>query len=323
MQVASRASRQRWGSNGCLIARRQQRAVQPLRAQRGDGPSTSGRGATAPDGATDPEVGAGLKAVWYGAETFGKLVSLARGPQQQQQQRAAAGAGAGKVMDRAEILASIRADYDEQYFVRGVSEMSAYDPQCVFADPFVSFSGTQRFKQNVSNLGGLMSDIKLDVYDWQEGDNTLTTRWRFSCLLDLPWRPRLAAAGGTTHVIDPARGLVVRHEERWEVEPAKVVAQLFTPAAKVPSNAWETFLLSASAGDVQGMWFVLNPLFLKASAALLVASFALSLVNGGEGLLPGPAVVAVQVALGGCLVVEVLKFAQGMQGGETGTGGRF
>lgn len=46
------------------------------------------------------------------------------------------------------------------------------------------------------------------------GDNTLTTRWRFSCLLDLPWRPRLAAAGGTTHVIDPARGLVVRHEER-------------------------------------------------------------------------------------------------------------
>lgn len=73
----------------------------------------------------------------YGAETFGKLVSLARGPQQQQQQRAAAGAGAGKVMDRAEILASIRADYDEQYFVRGVSEMSAYDPQCVFAGGWV------------------------------------------------------------------------------------------------------------------------------------------------------------------------------------------
>ncbi|KAG2443128.1 hypothetical protein HYH02_009539 [Chlamydomonas schloesseri] len=289
--------------------------------QGGDGPSTSGRGATAPDGATDPNVGAGLKAVWYGAETFGKLVSLTRGQQQPQQpQQAAAG---GKVMSREEILASIRADYDQQYFVRGVGDMAAYAPDCVFADPFVSFSGTSRFKQNVSNLGGLMSDIKLDVYDWQEGDNTLTTRWRFSCLLDLPWRPRLAAAGGTTHVIDPARGLVVRHEERWEVEPEKVVAQLFTPAAKVPSNAWETFLLSASAGDVQGMWLVLNPLFLKAAAALLAASFAVSLVNGGEGLLPGPAALAVQVALGGCVVVEVLKFAQGMQGGETGTGGRF
>lgn len=58
------------------------------------------------------------------------------------------------------------------------------------------------------------SDIRLDVYDWVEGPSSLETRWRFSALLDLPWKPRLAAAGGTTHVIDMERGLVVRHEER-------------------------------------------------------------------------------------------------------------
>jgi hypothetical protein len=52
------------------------------------------------------------------------------------------------------------------------------------------------------------------VYEWVEGPDTLTTRWRFSCLLDLPWRPRLAAAGGTTHVMDLQRGCVVRHDER-------------------------------------------------------------------------------------------------------------
>jgi hypothetical protein len=28
--------------------------------------------------------------------------------------------------------------------------------QCLFADPFVSFKGTERFKKNVSNLGALM-----------------------------------------------------------------------------------------------------------------------------------------------------------------------
>ena len=43
-----------------------------------------------------------------------------------------------------------------QYFVRGVGDMSAYAPDCTFSDPFVSFKGTQRFKQNVGNLGGLM-----------------------------------------------------------------------------------------------------------------------------------------------------------------------
>jgi hypothetical protein len=34
--------------------------------------------------------------------------------------------------------------------------MAAYDPDCVFADPFASFSGTERFKRNVQNLGGLL-----------------------------------------------------------------------------------------------------------------------------------------------------------------------
>ena len=43
-----------------------------------------------------------------------------------------------------------------QYFVRGDGDMSAYDSDCLFADPFAGFRGVQRFKNNVSNLGGLM-----------------------------------------------------------------------------------------------------------------------------------------------------------------------
>lgn len=34
--------------------------------------------------------------------------------------------------------------------------MAAYDSNCLFADPFAGFNGVQRFKNNVSNLGGLM-----------------------------------------------------------------------------------------------------------------------------------------------------------------------
>lgn len=48
-------------------------------------------------------------------------------------------------------------------------------------------------------------DIKLDVTGWEEKDTELQTRWRFSALLSLPWRPRLAASGGTTHVFDKVR----------------------------------------------------------------------------------------------------------------------
>ncbi len=44
-----------------------------------------------------------------------------------------------------------------------------------------------------------------DITGWTEGERELVTKWRFSAILDLPWRPRLAAAGGTTHVFDEVR----------------------------------------------------------------------------------------------------------------------
>lgn len=55
-----------------------------------------------------------------------------------------------------QVLESIRADYAEDYFISGKGEMADYDPECLFADPFVSFRGVERFKKNVSNLGALM-----------------------------------------------------------------------------------------------------------------------------------------------------------------------
>lgn len=55
-----------------------------------------------------------------------------------------------------ETVAAVRADYDANYFISGKGSMDAYDADCRFADPFASFRGVDRFKQNVGNLGGLM-----------------------------------------------------------------------------------------------------------------------------------------------------------------------
>lgn len=59
-------------------------------------------------------------------------------------------------MTREAVVASLKEDYAVSYFVSGKGDMAAYAPDCVFADPFVSFSGVGRFKQNVGNLGALM-----------------------------------------------------------------------------------------------------------------------------------------------------------------------
>lgn len=48
-----------------------------------------------------------------------------------------------------------REDYEVNYFVSGKGRLAAYDPNCRFADDFASFNGVDRFRNNVSNLGGL------------------------------------------------------------------------------------------------------------------------------------------------------------------------
>jgi len=48
----------------------------------------------------------------------------------------------------------------------------------------------ERFKKNVSNLGALISDVDLQITQWEVSDNTLEAHWRFSAVLALPWRPR-------------------------------------------------------------------------------------------------------------------------------------
>jgi len=216
------------------------------------------------------DVGAGLKAVWYGAEAVGKVVGATKEKPAASSGQASSSTAA--ILSREETIASLREDYDSSYFVSGVGELRAYDPECEFADPFVSFKGVNRFKQNVGNLGGMMEDIDLKITGWEEREDELETAWRFSCVLDLPWRPKLAAAGGTTHVFDQTTGKVVKHVERWDVEPGKVVKQLLVPSSKIPENRWEVFMFSLSDGDWFGMWLAASPGVVKLTAPWVAVS---------------------------------------------------
>ena len=232
----------------------------------------------------DQQAGAGLKAVWYGAEAVGKVVGATK---TKDANGTVNGASKGQAsttttgpLTRERTLELLKEDYDSSYFVSGIGELAAYDPDCEFSDPFVAFKGVERFKQNVSNLGGMMEDINLKITQWEETDDALTTSWRFSCILDLPWRPKLAAAGGTTHVFDATSRKVVKHIERWDIEPGKVVNQLFIPASKLPENRWEVFMFSLSDGDLFGCWLAASPGVVKLTAPWV----AVSLVAKAAGI---------------------------------------
>ena len=317
--------------DGARIAR-DVRSARPVRAHRPPASSSPRRvtarrvaARAAPEtgsSSDDKQAGAGLKAVWYGAEAVGKVVGATKAKDDASPVSSGANAGsnatassAGATLTRARALELLREDYDEKYFVSGAGALAAYDSKCEFSDPFVAFEGVDRFKQNVGNLGGMMRDIDLKITGWEENEDTLVTSWRFSCVLDLPWRPKLAAAGGTTHAFDRGTGKVVKHIERWDVDPGKVVKQLLVPASKLPENRWEVFMFSLADGDAFGCWLAASPGVVKLTAPWVAVSVAAKAAGiSAEGTPLGTVDALAFWLLVLALVAEPVRFFKGIIG---------
>lgn len=50
-----------------------------------------------------------------------------------------------KHISREDAIASIKSDYESNYFVSGEGELAAYDPDCLFKDDFASFNGVGQY----------------------------------------------------------------------------------------------------------------------------------------------------------------------------------
>jgi hypothetical protein len=169
------------------------------------------------------------------------------------------GGGASK-LTREQILDSIREDFEANYFLTGKGDMRAYAPDCLYADPFSSFRGTERFKKNVANFGAVVDAVRVDLGeigpDPREPDNAdvVYATWRFSGVVKvLPWRPVLAASGSTRHVIDASKGLVAEHVEEWASSPGEVLARLWEPSNRGPPvNRWEAAFGALSRSKSKG-----------------------------------------------------------------------
>ncbi|EFN57785.1 hypothetical protein CHLNCDRAFT_143130 [Chlorella variabilis] len=254
-----------------------------------------------------------------GAEAFGNVVGALKSSKKQGQLRqqeaskldgpSLAEQQAGAALKREQALALIREDFIQNYFVTGQGALAAYDPDCLFADPFASFNGTARFKRNVSNLGGLLTDIDLTLTDWQEGEDELRTKWRFSATLSgLPWKPLLAAAGGTTF----ATGRVCKHIESWDIEPARVLRQLLKPSAKVPATQAEVLMSGVYDGDITGIWYAVSSKVVAVAGPASALLAMLHLARGeGAGWLEGGMYLAFLAAV----VTELGKIIGNVTGG--------
>ena len=75
-------------------------------------------------------------------------------------------------------------------------------------------------------------------------------------------------------------GKVIKHIERWDVEPWPVVKQLLRPARRNPEGKWETFMQALSDGDIKCMWLTTSSLALRASLPVVAVSLATKAATG-------------------------------------------
>ena len=183
------------------------------------------------------------KAVWYATEAFGKAAALLKGNEDAADVKQDALVPPKSLEDSVRRLA---ADYEgtdadpRPYFLTGKMDVALYDPDCEFADPFVSFKGRDRFVENLENLAGgfiTESSTRMLSSDTVAGDPasgvppSYTTKLMVKLRLGLPWSPVLAWPWGVKHEFDPETGLIVRHIESWDVSAAEGVKQLLSGGA--------------------------------------------------------------------------------------------
>ena len=174
-------------------------------------------------------------AAWYGVEAFGKLFGDSK-------KSGSTNINNGSIdmtvppnsLD--ETLQRLKLDSERSYFLSGEVDRLIYSENCVFADPFVSFKGRDRFIDNLANLGSFITNYNAKVLNYSvENDGTeVNTRFMVKLELGLPWKPVLAWPWGVQYIIDPETSLVTEHIESWDIAPLEGVKQIFRkPTVKV------------------------------------------------------------------------------------------
>ena len=142
----------------------------------------------------------------------------------------------------------IKEEYTRLFWVTGEMDLSLWEEDCTFADPFSSFGGpgsAMRFKSNANNLSKLLINPIGRVTEFEvikdqsyKANDTSIERpadivnigWTFSSQLKLPWHPILAASGVTNHYNAKDTGKICLYKEQWKSKPWDVVKRLFVPA---------------------------------------------------------------------------------------------
>lgn len=146
--------------------------------------------------------------------------------------------------DARSLLRSIRADFDRSYFVTGDVDPAVYEPDCVFADPTIQFTGFERYRRNLQLVVPFLVRPAISLRSLRElppaerpgGAPALHAAWQLRTGVALPWQPYIVLNGTTTYFLNSQGSRVCRHVEAWDVTPLQALLALLRPARESGSE---------------------------------------------------------------------------------------
>lgn len=148
-----------------------------------------------------------------------------------------------------DLLDKIRDDYVVgNYLWTGDIHIPAFEKDCRFTDPTLSFVGREKFVANVQNLRPIVNfligsgECRSDLLQigLNEQDGYVQSRWNMVGELNtLPWKPKIDVIGRTKFWYkNAAEGVrVYFYDECWELPAGKALMQLITPGGMIPNSS--------------------------------------------------------------------------------------
>lgn len=154
----------------------------------------------------------------------------------------------------AELLSKIRDDYViNNYLWTGDIYLGAFEADCRFTDPTLSFTGRDKFVSNVQNLRPIVDflieedgcESKLLDISLNEEEGYVQSRWNMiGNLTALPWSPRIDVIGRTKFWYNKddlssdagTSTKVFFYDEEWEIPASKALLQLITKAGTISNS---------------------------------------------------------------------------------------
>ncbi|CAN7003043.1 unnamed protein product [Brassica rapa subsp. trilocularis] len=130
-----------------------------------------------------------------------------------------------------DVMEVLRSDYGNAYFVTGIFTTEIYSDDCIFADPTISFQGTELYERNLRLLVPFLEDASIELQNMDKSElsqgNYIRATWKLRTYLKLPWRPLISIDGSTVYELD-RDFKIVRHVESWSVSAVEAIRQIFT-----------------------------------------------------------------------------------------------